>query len=364
MNVIVLEDSFKAGLGGGQQVSLNVIKLLKNDFEVYVFDTSMDSVFISSLKQLEVESFRLSGGGTASVCFLFDLFKIIYSFFCIPKNLFFVFSFLKARNIKSNSLIYVTTKKGLVLAFLLKFFFDIDYVYHAHMSEGRFIGRVVCFLTRCAFKVICVSSLVKKQFRTDNAVVISNSIHQHDIVYKSIIGKDKVIVATISSLNKIKGIEYFVQSYGFLGNSRVEYHIYGDGPLRKILDYNFENIIFKGYIAEPKEVLLSEIDILVVPTIIQESFGLVILEALSCGVPVIATNIGMQRVHIENSQAGELINIKSAKEIAEKIENILSCGDKYIKYSENGLKYSRNFDVVEFDKKIIRVFKSYDFASK
>ncbi|MEI8631913.1 glycosyltransferase [Vibrio sp. PP-XX7] len=147
------------------------------------------------------------------------------------------------------------------------------------MIESKITEKLVFLLTKNAYKVICVSQKVKEQFKSQNAVIVSNSIEVLATVYKTIKHKNNFIVATISSLNYIKGVEYFVKSYSFLENKNITYHIYGEGPLKALLDYNSDNIVFKGHASDVQDILMKEIDILVVPTIIQESFGMVILEA-------------------------------------------------------------------------------------
>ncbi len=364
MNIIILEDSSKAGFGGGQRITLDVIEVLTNDFEVCIFDTNKDSIFNKKLEEMHLESIKLESYSKDSKSFFSMCIKKIASFTYVLKNLFLIGSFLKKKKYLNKSLVYATTKKGLILAFMIKIIYGVDYVYHAHMIENKITEKLVSFLTRNAYKIICVSTKVEEQFRSSNSLVISNSIKVPVTTSKTIKGKKKFIVATISSLNYIKGIEYFVKSFGFLENKKVMYHIYGEGPLRSLLDYNNDNIVFKGHALDVIEILLEEIDILVVPTIIPESFGMVILEALSCGVPVIATNIGMQKIHIVNSLAGELIDIKDAKEMSKKIDYILSCEDTYESYSKRGLNYAKGFDNMVFTREIKGLFKSYDFTSK
>lgn len=365
MNVIVLEDSSKAGFGGGQKITLDVINALKENYNLYIFDTTNQSLFTQKLKKLQIETIKLETYSKVSQSIFMKIFEMFANTLLIAKNIYIINKFLKNSKIKNNSLIYATTKKGLLLAFMLKKLFNIDFVYHAHMIENKTIRKMVDFLTRKAYKIICVSPLVAEQYNSKNIEIIFNSIELFEAKNKSIINKKSFIISTISSLNYIKGIEYFVESYEFLKNKNITYHIYGEGPLKTMIEQNNNiNIKLNGHISNVKEVLLKEIDILVVPTIIPESFGMVILEAFSCGIPVIATDIGMQAVLVSESKAGELVSIKNSKEIAVKIEEILSNTDKYEAYSKNGLNYVKQFEKKDFEQKIIKVFKDYDITNK
>jgi len=365
MNIIILEDSSKAGFGGGQKITLDVINTLKENYNLYIFDTTKHSLFTQKLKELQIETIKLETYTKVSQLFFMKTFEKFANVLLISKNIYIINKFLKNSKIKNNSLIYATTKKGLLLAFVLKKLFSLDFIYHAHMIENKTTRKMVDFLTKKAYKIICVSSLVAEQYNSKNVEIIFNSIDLVEAKSKSIINKQNFIVATISSLNYIKGIEHFVESYRFIQNKNIVYHIYGEGPLKSTLEQNnHKSIKIKGHISNVKEVLLKDIDILVVPTIIPESFGIIILEAFSCGVPVIATNIGMQAVLVRESEAGELVCIKDSKEITLKIEKILSNTNKYEAYSKNGLNYVKQFDKKGFEKKIIKVFKDYDITNK
>ena len=363
MNIIILEDSSKSGLGGGQKVTLDVISILRKYFNLFIYDTAKESHFTNELQKrgfVTFHLFYLSLKSNSKVLFFFEyLINILLAFI----NSIIVLRFIKKQILNNDVIIYSSTKNGLFISFILNKFFSYNFLYHAHLIENRFVSQIVTYLSRNAFKVICVSDIVANQFSNilEKISIISNSICLNENSPKSIKTKKKFIVATISTLNKIKGIEYFVDSYRFLKSRDVIYHIYGDGPLLSELSKNVtSNIIFKGHLNDVRTTLLNKIDILIVPSIIQESFGIVILESFSCGVPVIATNVGMQSVHIKNSLAGEIVELKNAKDIAEKIDLMLSFEESYFKYSENGLQYVKKYDFLHFSNEIIHIFKSFD----
>ena len=66
-------------------------------------------------------------------------------------------------------------------------------------------------------------------------------------------------------------------------------------------------------------------DIVLVPSIGKEAFGLVNVEAMACGVPVIATNVGGLPEVIEHGKTGFLLNVKDIeKELGEYVIRMLS----------------------------------------
>ena len=74
--------------------------------------------------------------------------------------------------------------------------------------------------------------------------------------------------------------------------------------------------------------IFKKLDILVIPSIEPEAFSLVILEAMSRGIPVIATSIGAHLELINNDEDGILIKAESSKEISDSL-NRLAVEDFY-----------------------------------
>ncbi|MFP4522206.1 MAG: HAD-IIB family hydrolase, partial [Fibrobacterota bacterium] len=69
-----------------------------------------------------------------------------------------------------------------------------------------------------------------------------------------------------------------------------------------------------------------------------EPFGLTLIEASGCGVPIVATNDGGPRDIIKNCKNGELVNPVDTKAITKAIKRILTDTEKWQEYSANGIK--------------------------
>jgi len=74
-----------------------------------------------------------------------------------------------------------------------------------------------------------------------------------------------------------------------------------------------------------------------------EPFGLTLLEALACGLPIVATHDGGPRDIVKNCKTGTLVDPTDTNAIASAIKDILVHPDKWNKFSKNGILNTRKF---------------------
>jgi D-inositol-3-phosphate glycosyltransferase len=85
-----------------------------------------------------------------------------------------------------------------------------------------------------------------------------------------------------------------------------------------------ESVIFFGSVKqETLPLFYSAADLCVVPSY-SESFGLVILESLACGTPVVATNVGCAESVIRYGETGYVVTDNDPGSLADKISRLLS----------------------------------------
>lgn len=357
--IVVFEDSSKVKFGGGQQISLLVVEILSKHFYITLVDTTKSSVFYKRVGKYCQENYKLIAYGHISdgITGKFSRFIELLSlpiFLCI--NLFYLYRIFKKNR---NSIIYATTKKSLIYAYLCKVLFNNDFIYHAHLVEKN---RLLLFVHRKILKkansVIAVSNVVEKTLFLSNVTRVYNPLRTMPNVSSKTI-KDKVIIAVFSSLVKIKGIDYFLKSKKYLTTDKdVEYWVFGEGKEGKSLKkkYTSNKILFKGFSDNVIQEMTQNISILCFPSIIEESFGLVILEAFSAGIPVIATNIGGQSELVTNGFNGFHVPIKDPLGIAEKIDYLIENPLVYNRFSINALKSLNEFNMDIFEIKIHDIF--------
>ena len=129
----------------------------------------------------------------------------------------------------------------------------------------------------------------------------------------------------MTRLREEKGTRYFIESAQHVLRYFPEtiFLIAGDGPLKEELcDLTVtlgirDKVIFAGY-CEDIPAILSILEIVVVSSL-SEGFGLVVIEAMAMGKPIVATNVGGMREILKEGETGLLVPAKDPDAQAEKI---------------------------------------------
>src|SRR5579884_4250450 len=134
---------------------------------------------------------------------------------------------------------------------------------------------------------------------TDQPItIIPNGIDLEKYTPKPRQEKDHKTILYIGRLERRKGVKYLLRAYRLFSqvNPDCRLLIAGDGPDREKLelmadDLKLNNVSFLGFVSEEfKLELLNEADLFCSPAIFGESFGIVLLEAMSMGAVCIAGN--------------------------------------------------------------------------
>lgn len=135
------------------------------------------------------------------------------------------------------------------------------------------------------------------------------------------------VVLFSGKLTKYKGVKYLIQAARKINGLIV---IVGDGPERANLEalvqnLKLENVRFLGYIGNHNLInLYYRADVCVVPSVWDEPLGLVVLEAMATKTPVVVTRKGGIPLMVKDGFNGFFVRPRNAKEIAEKVDLLLS----------------------------------------
>jgi glycosyltransferase involved in cell wall biosynthesis len=163
---------------------------------------------------------------------------------------------------------------------------------------------------------------------------------------RRMIGKADVVIGISARLAAEKGMEYLFQALPLIQSKEkgkkvkvvvagpmtpVGEGIYKEKILKMVKKYK-QQVVFLGEI-DPKQMgsFYSLLDVLVLPSVNRtEAFGLVQVEAMLCGVPVVASSLPGVRVPIMRTGMGILVSPKQSTEIASAITTILHNKNAYV----------------------------------
>jgi L-malate glycosyltransferase len=140
--------------------------------------------------------------------------------------------------------------------------------------------------------------------------------------------EEKVIIH-VSNFRKVKRVPDVIKAFDIIRKEMpAKLLLVGDGPEMTIVSQLVEDLNLADYVLflgkqENLEELYSISDLKLLLSE-KESFGLVLLEAMACGVPCIGTNIGGIPEVISDGDTGFICEVGNVEEIAERAIQILS----------------------------------------
>lgn len=176
---------------------------------------------------------------------------------------------------------------------------------------------------------------------------------------------DQKFILSVGTLEPRKNLPVVVKAFALLPNEiRNQYKVVFVGGKgwqneelnQTINDLNLKNkVIFTGFIPDDDlSYIYNRASIFVYPSK-AEGFGLPVLEAMACGVPVITSdNSSLPEV---TGNAGILIDPKNEKEIAQSIKTILLKPKLAQKMSLAGIKQAKKFSWMTAAKQTLKVFE-------
>jgi teichuronic acid biosynthesis glycosyltransferase TuaC len=132
---------------------------------------------------------------------------------------------------------------------------------------------------------------------------------------------DKKIVLYVGRLQKMKGVEEIYESARRM--PQTQFVMVGDGEAKAYLD----NCFFAGEISHDKiHLWMSASDLLVLPSY-SEGLPCVVMEALSCGIPVVVTSVGGNPELVIDGRSGFLVPVGDVDALVRRIERLLTDRD-------------------------------------
>lgn len=242
-----------------------------------------------------------------------------------------------------------------------------DYWYEYLGRKQGFFGRIIeKLVSKLSGNNIAVSDWTKKRLEAldtseEKIQVIPNGIDLKMISEiepeegrdSAGMGRKIYDVIFVGRLIKEKNVDILIKAVTFSKNNFPDFRccIVGDGPEKEALlelakkEKVYENVEFAGF--QEYRALIGKIKaskVLVLPSS-REGFGMVVIEAFACGVPVVTVREKYNAAQslVEDGVDGLVVELED-REIAKGVEKIIKEETRYRKFSAKGLSKAGEYD--------------------
>lgn len=218
---------------------------------------------------------------------------------------------------------------------------------------------------------LCTLNIFKKfnYFKNSKFITVYNAIDFNITIIKEVLNKKKaellkdkkkIKFVYLGRLESNKGIEILLNSFSEITNDNLELLIAGDGSLKNLV-IEFQNkgkrIRYLGFLSESQvNNLLGNSDVLIIPSIWEEPFGRVVLDAYKNCMPVIGSDIGGIPEIVKNDFSGKLIEPGNKNNLIETI-NYFSKPENILKMIDNCVIQLNEFSIEKQIQRFLDIYK-------
>lgn len=314
--------------------------------------------------------------------------KIFYkeglNFFCIPlfNSVDILSAFLLALYcwIKKIDIIHVQIARDTWLAYGAKILCPrVKIVFTRHVLYPLKYSKCHKYLYNNIDKVIAVSHAVKDVIVGQNIIpeskisVIYNGIDLEKFKYASgnkIIqelnfSEKQRLVGVIGRITPEKGQDIFIKSIPLIlkDHPDTKFLIVGSDTEKYTEKLNLlanelgipDKVVFLGVRSDIPDIM-KMLDVFVLSSL-SEPFGLVLVEAMAAGIPVVATQAGGAREIIVNNESGILVEPSNHEDLAAAVSNILRDNELAKKLNTAGKERAKIFEADMMSSKTYELYK-------
>lgn len=334
--IALIRNSYSFDVGGGEMFPINLAKIIAAEgYEPFILSSNSKTLGIAKTAHLKTTrspwwSFQnFSGLGVLFFPAFIVWLILVVGWYC--------FYFLKNKidivNPQSRDDFIAATIAGKLMGkrVLWNDHADLKYIFANHKKWYKNpVGKLVYITSKLADHVVLESNSEKKLIEEALGMPLPKN---YSVIYIGVVDsfqpikreKGKLILVSTSRLVAAKGIGDLIEAMKLVDNTKVELKICGDGPEAdyfKTMTKGQKNIQFLGH-EENIVRQLQQSDILIHPSH-HEGFGLSLVEAEMCGLPVIACSVGSVPEVVKNGICGLLVPPKDPRELAGAINTLVN----------------------------------------
>lgn len=235
------------------------------------------------------------------------------------------------------------------------------FIYHRHRKRKAFIellfeNKNLNHASALHYTTEEEKVLARPFINHDRSFVVPNGLYMEDYQSEVVAGsfrakypetKNKKIILFFSRLNFKKGLDLLIDAFAKVNAVKDDVHLVITGPDNEgygqivkgwIQDKGLrDHVTFTGMLTgQDKLEVLKDSDMFVLPSY-SENFGIAVIEAMICGLPVIISNKVNIWHELIDHEAGEVVNCDSS-EVAVSMLRLLDNPEYCSRLVENGMR--------------------------
>lgn len=246
-----------------------------------------------------------------------------------------------------------------------------------YWSSNRMSVAFSDHIISCSFAVLNELRSTYENLDLSRSSVIYNGInldevHKLEKSHKTTENSDSPTLIYYGRLNWLKGVSYVMDAFKLLvpNYPNLTLKMFGEGPLRHSLTEHVASSDFKDKVHIPGQIphsqLLKEImkaDVVVLPSF-REAQPFSVLEAMACKKPVVVFDLPFAREYVKSSVNGMAVKPGDARDLAEKIDMLLSDRALRLRLGQNAYEHiRRNHNWNTLIDRYIDVYEKVAYAS-
>ena len=247
----------------------------------------------------------------------------------------------------------------------------INKAFLTNFYEKRYLFK--CYKINQGTQFIAISNHTSDYFKKVQALyevtLLHNAINVDRFKRPSELTKsnsEEIRIVNIGSFVKKKNQAFLIDIISILNKRgmRTKTYFLGDGPARSEVEEKAKALgvsdqcFFEGNVNKVEQYLWNS-DIYL-HTATYEPLGLVLLEAMAAGLPVISLDGGGNRDLIEEGKNGFLLYEESPNLFIDKILYIWENQEEYERISKNAEKFAKEYDIKNYCEKLITIYKNLE----
>ena len=373
MNILFF--THERSYGGASRALVTLIKDLKEKHNIYVVVPFRNAKIVTELEKLDVEVIS---------CF--------YSWWQVPVNvssisklmyrIAYLFNFLAivrlVRKIRKLDIDVIHSNTSVIdIGAIVSHKLNIPHVWHFREFTGKHLKFIKDerksfeFINEYGNQIIYISKAIKdfyeKNVKMGLGILIYDGVSEEFLTEKKYEKKKDITFLLVATLEENKGQEIAIRAVKELNERGIDNFkllLAGGDPTgysaylnSLVSEFEIDNLVeYRGFVQNMKSLReCVDVELMCAPS---EAFGLVTVEGMLAGNPIIGSNSGATSELIKDGLNGYLYELNNSKDLADKMEKFIKDDSLLEKLGNNAKKYAMdNFSSKKNSSSTIKLYK-------